>query len=279
MAEAARLIADGAAPPDIEDGQRSQAPRGSQVPDYGSAPQDGSINPDEHMKKIRKDFIIKVYSILALQITFTALIAAFIMYHPSVGEVAKRVFFEWEPTFMNWLYTFLYGIPVIVTLVMLFLYGDQYPQNFLWLMLFTVLMAFPIGGACYQMQATGQGAAVLYATGVTALVFLSITLLVMCVKFEDSTMIFVYLFVYSLLLVNVFLGFFALICGWSLGIWLYNVLGVIIFTGYILFDTWLILEKTDIQHVDTRFAIFGAVKLYIDIINLFIHILSLMRRR
>ena len=86
-------------------------------------------------------------------------------------------------------------------------------------------------------------------------------------------------FVYSLLLVNIFLGFFALIFGWSLGMWLYNVLGVVIFTGYILFDTWLILQKTDIQHVDTRVAIFGAVKLYLDIINLFIHILSLMRRR
>ena len=32
---------------------------------------------------------------------------------------------------------------------------------------------------------------------------------------------------------NVFLGFFALIFGWSLGIWMYNVLGVVIFTGYI----------------------------------------------
>lgn len=279
MAEAARLIADGAAPPDIEGGQRSQAPRESRVPDYGSAAQDGNFNADEHIKKIKKDFIIKVYAILSLQLIFTSLLVAYIMYTPSLGQAAQRVFFQWEPTFMSWVYSFLYGIPVIVTLVMLFMYGDQYPQNLFLLMLFTALMAFPIGGACYQMQASGQGAAVLYATGATALVFISITLLVMCVKFEDSTMIFVYLFVYSLLIINVFLGFFALIFGWGLGIWLYNVLGVVIFTGYILFDTWLILQKTDIEHVDTRVAIFGAVKLYLDVINLFIHILSLMRRR
>lgn len=275
MAEAARLIADGAAPPDVEGGQRSQAP----VQDYGSAAQNGNIDPEEHIKKIKRDFIIKVYAILSLQLAFTALVVAYIMYTPSLGQAAQRVFFQWEPTFMSWFYSFLYGIPVIATLVMLFMYGDQYPKNFFLLMLFTVLMAFPIGGACYQMQASGQGAAVLYATVATCLVFLSITLLVMCVKFEDSTMIFVYLFCYSLLLVNVFLGFFALIFGWSLGIWMYNVLGVVIFTGYILFDTWLILQKTDIEHVDTRVAIFGAVKLYLDILNLFIHILSLMRNR
>jgi len=277
--EAARLIVDD--PPDVEGGEatRGSQARGSRASQsrrsQGSQDNIPGLNPAQ----IKKDFIIKVYAILSAQILLTTALVSVCVYVPAVGSVAEGLFFRWNPTFMTFICSLLYYIPVVITLCALMMKGDDYPTNFVLLVLFTLLIAFPIGGACYQMVSTGQGPAVLYALGLTALIFISISIFVSCRKFEDSSMFFLYTFVYCLLCVNIFLGFFALVLGWSLGMWMYNVLGVIIFCGYILFDTWLILQKTDIQHVDTRMAIFGAVKLYLDIINLFLHILSLMRRR
>lgn len=276
--EAARLIADN--PADVE----AAVPRGSQSQarvSQSSGRQRGSQDniPQLNAAQIKRDFIIKVYAILAAQILLTAALVSFCVYVPAVGKVAEGMFFRWNPTFFTFMISMIYYIPCMMVLCALMMKGDEYPLNFFLLVLFTSLMSFPIGGACYQMVSTGQGPAVIYALGITALIFISISIFVSCRKFEDSTMFFLYTFVYCLLCVNVFLGFFALILGWSLGIWMYNVLGVLIFCGYILFDTWLILQKTDIEHVDTRMAIFGAVKLYLDIINLFLHILSLMRRR
>jgi FtsH-binding integral membrane protein len=248
-------------------------------PEAGNSGQRRSNAQEDFKNKIKKDFIIKVYSILAAQILLTAGLVAFCIYHPSVGSAAEGLFFRWEPSVTSFFLSMLYYIPVMICLVALLMKGDEYPLNFFLLMLFTMLMAFPIGGACYSMVASGQGPAVLYATLVTSVIFMTITIIVACIKFEDSFMFFLALFLYALLMVNCFLGLFAILLGWSAGIWFYNVLGVVIFTGYILFDTWLILQKTEIEHADTRMAIFGAVKLYIDILNLFIHILSLMRRR
>merc|ERR1719231_901349 len=86
-------------------------------------------------------------------------------------------------------------------------------------------------------------------------------------------------FLYTVCFINIFLGLVAFIFQWQLMIFVYNVLGVIIFSGYILFDTWLILHKIELQHIDTGTAIAGALRLYLDIINLFLHLLQLMRRR
>lgn len=270
MSEAARLIADEAHPPNYtEDPEVGR----------GSVLEEGSQAQEEFKNKIKKDFIIKVYGILAAQILLTTALIAFCMYTPSVGSFAEGFFFAWKPSFSSFILSMLYYIPVVVVLIALLVKGDEYPLNFCLLGLFTVLMAFPIGGACYSMQATGQGDMVLYAAGLTALIFFSISIFVSCIKFEDSTMFFLYCFLYATLSVNIWLGFFAIIFGWSAGLWFYHVLGVVIFSGYILFDTWLILQKIEMENVDTRVAIAGAVKLYIDILNLFIHILSLMRRR
>ena len=52
--------------------------------------------------------------------------------------------------------------------------------------------------------------------------------------------------------------------------------GVLIFTGYILYDTDQIINKVQLEDCDTGTAIWGAVELYLDIVNLFLHILALL---
>jgi FtsH-binding integral membrane protein len=232
---------------------------------------------------IKRDFIIKVYAILATQIALTAGLVAFCTFYAPVGDVAEGMFFAWEPNFKTFLISLIYYIPCIGVLVCLFFKGDDYPLNFFLLFIFTILMSFPIGGACHQMYRTGQGFSIVIAVGITALTFATISLMVVCIKFEDEKMFLLWIFLYTILLVNGLVGLFAFIFGWSGLMFAYNVMGVIIFSGYILFDTWVILQSDLINveagNITTGVAVFCAIKLYLDIINLFMHILSLMRRR
>jgi FtsH-binding integral membrane protein len=53
--------------------------------------------------------------------------------------------------------------------------------------------------------------------------------------------------------------------------YVYALLGCIIFSGYILFDTWLIMDK-----LSPHDHIMAAIMLYLDIINLFLYLLRLL---
>lgn len=230
-------------------------------------------------KQVKRDFVIKVYGILAAQILLTAGLIALCCNYPALGQTAEGMFFRWNPSLSTYLFSMLYYIPVFIVLGGLFMQGDKYPQNFLLLMLFTALVAFPAGGACYQLHASGQDNVILTALGLTAFIFITISLYVSCGSFDDGKMWFLKTFLYSALSINLWLGLFAIIFQWPLMMFAWNAMGVVIFSGYILFDTWLLLHKVEIEHVDTRTAIFGAINLYLDILNLFLHLLQLLGKR
>lgn len=65
-------------------------------------------------------------------------------------------------------------------------------------------------------------------------------------------------------------GLFALIFGVQTG-YIYALLGCIIFSAYILFDTWLIMDK-----LNPHEHVIAAIMLYLDIINLFLYLLRLL---
>lgn len=77
------------------------------------------------------------------------------------------------------------------------------------------------------------------------------------------------------MIVNIFLQSAAL--GWAV-----SVIGVLIFTGLTAYDTQVIRRSYDAtagQDVATRSAIFGAVRLYLDFLNLFLFLLQLFGGR
>ena len=64
--------------------------------------------------------------------------------------------------------------------------------------------------------------------------------------------------------------------------WVISVLGVVIFTGLTAYDTQSIKESyvaSDDGTVAGRKAIFGALRLYLDFLNLFLMLLRLMGNR
>lgn len=77
-------------------------------------------------------------------------------------------------------------------------------------------------------------------------------------------------------------------CLWAMLIWgfiqiffhpgpvaqtIYSLLGALLFSGYIVFDTHLLIQRLDIDDY-----IWGAVSLYLDIINLFLYILRILQQ-
>ena len=65
-------------------------------------------------------------------------------------------------------------------------------------------------------------------------------------------------------------GFLAMLFGIQTG-YVYALLGCILFSGYILFDTWLIMDK-----LSPHEYVLAAIMLYLDIINLFLYLLQLL---
>lgn len=63
--------------------------------------------------------------------------------------------------------------------------------------------------------------------------------------------------------------------GTSLDVRLWSIIGLLIFTGITAWDVQKI-ARTDISFNEEKFAIFFALELYLDFINIFIHILQLL---
>ena len=77
-----------------------------------------------------------------------------------------------------------------------------------------------------------------------------------------------------LLIVGIFLNIFLRIKILDL---LFNILGIILFSFYIIYDTQLIIGKYSLKLSEDDYAL-GVINLYLDIINLFVLILNLMGR-
>ncbi|UCH75477.1 MAG: Bax inhibitor-1 family protein, partial [Rhodospirillales bacterium] len=64
--------------------------------------------------------------------------------------------------------------------------------------------------------------------------------------------------------------------------WAISVIGVLVFTGLTAYDTQVIrrsYDETATSEMATRSAVFGAVRLYLDFLNLFLFLLQLFGSR
>jgi FtsH-binding integral membrane protein len=141
----------------------------------------------------------------------------------------------------------------------------SYPTNLLFLSGFTLLEAYTISVVVSFFQTS----VVLNAVVLTAGIFIFLTAFACQTKY-DFTSWMPYLFgaLWGLLL----FGFIAIFLPYSSTTELvYGLLTALIFSGYILVDTQLVLRK---HHVEEEIA--AAISLYLDIINLFLAILRIL---
>ena len=141
----------------------------------------------------------------------------------------------------------------------------SYPTNLLFLSGFTLLEAYTISVIVSFYRAS----IVLNAVLLTAGIFVFLTAFACQTKY-DFTSWMPYLFggLWGLML----FGFMAIFLPYSsTGELIYGGLAALLFSGYILVDTQLILRK---HHVEEEIA--AAISLYLDIINLFLAILRIL---
>mmetsp|Transcript_46625 Transcript_46625/g.129698 ORF Transcript_46625/g.129698 Transcript_46625/m.129698 type:complete len:241 (-) Transcript_46625:108-830(-) len=220
--------------------------------------------------EVRMGFIRKVYGLLSAQLLLTVAIAA----------PLQAVDRQWIKS-NSWLLV-LSVIMTIVTICAMSCCRElvrSYPTNYILLFTFTAFEGVMVG----FISSTYTWQSVVLAAGITVLIFLGLTAFAWNSK-TDFTGMGIYLFgaVMTLACFGFVLAILGL-CGihikWMIIV--YDCLGVLIFTMYIIFDTQLILGEYGGHQ--NQFSIddyvFAALNLYLDIIQLFLHLLRLIGDR
>lgn len=225
----------------------------------GVAPASGytaGIDP----QSVRKGFLHKVYAILSFQLLITMGICLITMRVESVRQYVL--------TTPALIYT---GFALsIVLLIALFCFARKHPINLILLTAWTIVEGYTIGVVCAAYAEQGQSDMVIQAFGITFSAFFVLSVFTLQSRWDFS-----------------FMGAGLGVALWILIIWGiingargtagstgYALMGAIIFSLYIVFDTWLISQKFGPDDY-----IIASVMLYLDLINLFMYVLLLLGKR
>ena len=214
-------------------------------------------------------FIRKVYGILTAQFVLTSLMV-FLACVPNIWP-------EKQIAVANAYHHFLHSggllalfiVLMLVSIISLVCCGlDRVvPINYVLLFAFTVSEGWLISIICARTNPR----IVLEATCLTTAMVIAITVYAATTK-SDFTMcgpiLFICLAVFSLT------GLFAWAFGFHLGL-LWSLLGVILFSFYLLYDTQLILGGKRCELSEDSY-ILAAVNLYLDIVMIFVYLLGLL---
>ncbi|TVY67441.1 Bax inhibitor [Lachnellula suecica] len=229
------------------------APRSSEdnVPDdfkFGGSVAEATID-------IRMAFVRKVYAILTVQLIATAVLSSLSFF--SAG------YKDWIQSNQWMMWVSLFG--AIGFMILTYWKRKSYPTNLLFLSGFTALEAYSVS----VIVSFYQSRIVLQAVLLTAGLFIGLTLFACQTKY-DFTSWMPYLFggLWGLILFGFMAMFFRGNSWVELG---YSGIAALIFSGYILVDTQLIMRH---YHVEEEIA--AAISLYLDIINLFLSILRIL---
>ncbi|XP_057964020.1 protein LIFEGUARD 2-like [Malania oleifera] len=207
-------------------------------------------------------FIRKIYTILALQLLLTIAVAAVVV---TVHPIA-RFFTSTEAGLA--LYIVLIFVPFI-TLCPLYYYHQIHPVNYLLLGTFTVSLAFVVGLTC----AFTSGKVILESVILTAVVVVSLTLYTFWAARKGYDFNFLGPFLFGAVLVLIVFALIQILFPLGkLSVMIYGGLASIIFCGYIIYDTDNLIKRYTYDEY-----IWAAVSLYLDVINLFLSLLTIFR--
>eukprot|EP01138_Halocafeteria_seosinensis_P016053 gb/GECG01016381.1/.p1 GENE.gb/GECG01016381.1/~~gb/GECG01016381.1/.p1 ORF type:complete len:295 (+),score=20.21 gb/GECG01016381.1/:1-885(+) len=224
----------------------------------------GAQRIDQADKVVRMGFIRKVYGILTVQLTVTFGITCIFTFNEALRSVAQE---SLGMFFSAW----ILSIGFLLTLSCFPQVARTYPQNYICLGAFTLFESYLVGvvSSFYQTDT------VLLALGLTISVFLALTVFAWQTKTDFTAASGLMTSFLALLL---FTGILSLFIP-SLRL-VYASLGALLFSGFIVFDTQLILggEHRQLQFTVDDYVL-AALSLYIDVVQLFLYILRLIGDR
>jgi len=217
--------------------------------------------------EVRRGFIRKVYGILSAQLLLTVLIAAPLR---SMGMDTAMTM----PLFV------IMNVALLGTMCAMCCCQEalrRFPTNYIFLLVLTTAMGVLVGFSCQPFSWD----TILLSAGVTMGIFLCMTIYAFTTK-TDFTGYGPYLFgaLAALMCFGFVLSMLSMCgVGVKLAHVVYDLIGVLLFTFYIVFDTQLIIGGGHSHQFSIDDYVFAAVQLYLDIINLFLHLLSLFGDR
>ncbi|XP_076023627.1 protein lifeguard 4 [Genypterus blacodes] len=204
--------------------------------------------------QIRMDFLRKVYSLLTVQIIITTATSAVCMFSPTIKD-------------------FIHASPVVVlgsalgsllVLLALAVYRRQHPVNLYLLLTFTLLEAVSVATAVTFYEYS----TVLQAFCLTCAVFVGLTAYTFQSK-RDFSKLGAGLF--ACLWILIIAGFLKLFFNSDTTELVLSGAGALVFCGFIIFDTHLLMKQLSPEE-----HILASINLYLDIVNLFLHILRIL---
>ncbi|XP_028049803.1 protein lifeguard 1 isoform X2 [Monomorium pharaonis] len=230
---------------------------------YGEDPMQDEVKGFEFSDKtIRNGFIRKVYSILMCQLVLTLGMISLFLYHEPTQRWVQR-------------HTELFWISFVVTIVLIICMAcctnvrRKAPMNFIFLFLFTIAEAFLLATAA----STYKSDEVMLAVGITAAVCLGLTIFAFQTKI-DFTGLHSVLFV-AVLILMIF-GIIAIIWKGKIITLVYAALGALIFSLYLIYDTQMMIGGKHKYSISPEEYIFAALSLYLDVVNIFLYILTII---
>mmetsp|Transcript_5720 Transcript_5720/g.12460 ORF Transcript_5720/g.12460 Transcript_5720/m.12460 type:complete len:244 (+) Transcript_5720:200-931(+) len=207
---------------------------------------------------VQRGFLKKVFGLVSAQLALTVAIAATFMFVPPVHDFVLHTPSMLFVTFLSSL-GFLFAASA---------YKDSFPTNLYIMAGFTASMGWSIGVVCAMYYARGLGLLVLEAVAITASVTIGLTLYTLKSKTDFS-----YLgaglgaAVWAL----IFGGFIASLTAAPAMHLAMAVGGAVVFSLYIVYDVYMISRRLSPDEY-----VFGAISLYLDIVNLFLNILRIL---
>lgn len=200
-------------------------------------------------------FVRKVYSILTVQLLATAALSSVSFFSPGYKA--------WIQTNQWMMWVSLFG--AIGFMLLTFWKRKSYPTNLLFLAGFTAMEAYSISVVTSFFESKIVLEALIFTLGI----FVALTLFACQTKYDFTSWI---PYLAGALWVVIIFGFMAAFFPHTSTVELgYGIVCALIFSGYILVDTQLIMRH---YHVEEEIA--ASISLYLDIINLFLAILRIL---
>ncbi|NWW52025.1 LFG4 protein, partial [Pedionomus torquatus] len=214
---------------------------------YGTSVASASVH-------VRMAFLRKVYSILSIQVLLTTVTCAIFLYSTGV-----QAFVHERPVLL-----LLSAFGTLAIIVALTIYRHQHPVN-----LYLLFGFCPLSDSLLLFIVSFYDVSIVFQAFIlTAAVFLGLTAYTLQSK-RDFSKFGAGLF--ACLWILIFSGFLRLFFYSEPIELVFAAAGALLFCGFIIYDTHLLMHKLSPEEY-----ILAAINLYLDIINLFLHLLRLL---
>ncbi|KAL7415487.1 inhibitor of apoptosis-promoting Bax1-domain-containing protein [Mrakia frigida] len=258
-----QATADSSTPADASSSSAAPLLAQASVPRAGGGPRsdDGSeddfkigVSVSTSDVSVRMAFIRKVYTILSIQLLATAVVSVVMMQPVVLNWTRNNAWFFWLPL-----------VGSMGSLGVLFWKINQHPLNLFILGIFTLFEATAVGTVVGFYETT----VVIQALFITLAVFVGLTLFTMQSKYDfEGLGPWLFTGLMTLMATSFISIFFPF---GSTADLIIGIGGCLLFSGYIIFDTQAIMKRLSPDE-----AILGALRLYLDAINLFLQVLRVL---